>query len=143
MTSFHFWIRWLVAVGWLLVAFGLAMATLNGTWLFDLLFNRRIDPAFWPAGSVPADLASFRAWVYGVLGATVAGWGVFLVFLAGNPLKKRERWARNCLFLGITLWFLVDTAISAYFGVYFNVLFNSVLAVLVYVPLAATRRHFG
>ena len=142
MSSFEFWNRWLVVVGWLLIAFGLAMAVLNQTWLFDLLFNRRVDPVFWPAGSAPANLESFQTWIYGVLGATVAGWGVFVVFLARNPLKRRERWAWNCIFVGITLWFLVDTAISACFGVFFNVLFNSVLTVLVFAPLIATRRDF-
>ena len=70
------------------------------------------------------------------------GWGVFVVFLARHPLRKRERWAWFCLFIGITLWFLVDTAISSYFGVFFNVLVNSALAVLVYIPLIATRSAF-
>lgn len=43
---------------------------------------------------------------------------------------------------GITLWFIPDTAISIYFGVTVNVALNVTIAILVYVPLAATRRLF-
>jgi hypothetical protein len=143
MRDFSFWVRWLVVVGWILIGFGFALAFLNRTWLFDVAFNRRIDPAFWPGGAAPAELESFQAWIYGVLGATVAGWGIFVVLLSKNPLKNRERWAWTCLFFGFTLWFIVDTSISAYFGVYFNVVFNCALAALVYVPLAATRSQLG
>lgn len=139
MRNFTLWIRWLVTVGWILVAFGIALAILSQTWLFDVAFNQRIDPAFWPEGSIPGNIRPFQGWIYGVLGATVSGWGVFVVFLARNPLRNRERWAWNCLLFGFTLWFLVDTTISAYFGVFFNVIFNAALVMLIYIPLFATR----
>lgn len=143
MRNFTLWIRWLVVVGWILVAFGIALAALNQTRLFDVAFHQRIDPAFWSQASVPSDARRFQEWIYGVLGATVAGWGVFVVFLARNPIKNRERWAWTCLFVGFTLWFLVDTTISAYFGVFFNVAFNVALALLMYVPLVALQREMN
>ena len=139
---FDFWSRWLLAVGYVLIVFGLALALFNQSPFFDMAFNRQIDPAFWPSGEVPAGTAEFQSWIYGVLGATVAGWGVFLAFIAGNSFAARERWAWNCVFCGITLWFLADSAISGYFSAWFNVAFNGALAVLVYVPLIATRKHF-
>lgn len=142
MRGFAFWIRWLVTVGWVLIVFGLALAVFNQTGLFDLAFNQRIDPAFWPTGTAPDAIQPFQAWVYGVLGATVSGWGVFVLMLARHPLKDRQRWAWTCLAAGFTLWFVVDSSISAYFGVFFNVVFNSLLAFLVYLPLVATRREF-
>jgi len=140
MSHQDFWNRWLLVVGWILVLFGVAFAVLNQTWLFDLAFNRSIDPVFWGEGSLSGEAATFQAWIYGVLGATIAGWGVFVIFLAKYPLQRRERWAWRCLLIGITVWFVLDTAISGYFGVLFNVLFNCLVAVLVYVPLLATRR---
>nr|CAP47891.1 putative integron gene cassette protein [uncultured bacterium] len=142
MSRFDFWNRWLLVVGWVLVAFGLIFAVLSQTWLYELAFNRHIDPVFWPEKPIPPSAEQFQAWIYGVLGATVAGWGVFVVFLARHPLRRRERWAWNCLFIGITAWFAVDTAISAFYGVFFNVLFNCGLAVSVYLPLVATRKEF-
>ena len=58
------------------------------------------------------------------------------------PFRRRERWAWTCIFAGITLWFIPDTAISAYYGVYVNVTLNITIALLVYVPLIATRGLF-
>jgi hypothetical protein len=142
MRDFAFWIRWIWVVGWILVAFGLSFALLNQVWPYDFAFNHRIDPVFWGAETPPANYHLFQGWVYGVLGAVVAGWGVFVVFLAKYPLQNRERWAWTCLLAGFGLWFVVDTAFSALFGVYFNVIFNSVLAALVFVPLMATRKEF-
>lgn len=142
MRDFTFWIRWLVVVGWILIVFGLALAVFNQSGFFDVAFNQRIDPVFWPGGAAPEGTQPFQAWAYGVLGATVAGWGVFVLFLARHPLKNRQRWAWTCLLAGFTLWFIVDTTISAYFGVFFNVVFNALLALLIYIPLVATRRAF-
>ena len=142
MSNFSFWVRWLVVVGWVLVAFGLTMAFLNQTLAFNMAFNQWVDPAFWPDGSIPAELQPFQAWAYGLVGATVAGWGVFVLFIVNNPFKNRERWAWTCMMAGITLWFFVDTGLSAYFGVTFNVFFNLAVALLFYVPLAATRSEF-
>lgn len=142
MTSAEFWNRWLLLVGWMLVVFGLLLSFLNQTQLFEVAFNRQIDPIFWPAGVVAESIEAFQAWIYGVVGATVSGWGVFIVFLAGNPFRKRERWAWNCIAVGITLWYIADTTISLYFGVTFNAVVNTVLAGLVCAPLLATREEF-
>ena len=143
MATAKFWDRWLLLVGWLLVVFGLSLAFLNQTQLFDVAFNRQINSAFWTDGIPAASIELFQAWIYGVLGATLSGWGVFVVFLARHPIRNRERWARNCVFAGITLWYITDTSISLFFGVTFNSIFNTVLAALVYAPLVATRGEFS
>jgi len=142
MATAKFWDRWLLLVGWLLIVFGLSLGLLNQTQLFDIAFNRQINSAFWPNGVPVESIEPFQAWIYGVLGFTVSGWGVFVVFLARHPFRKREGWARNCIFFGITLWYITDTAISLYYGVAFNAAFNTALAILVYVPLAATWKDF-
>jgi hypothetical protein len=142
MASQWFWDRWLLVVAWILVVFGLLFALFNQSWPLDLIFNQRINSAFWPGGLAIDNIESFQAWIYGVLGATLSGWAVFLVFMVRHPFKRREGWAWNCIFAGITLWFVVDTAISAYFGVVINVVLNVALAASVYLPLFATRRQF-
>jgi hypothetical protein len=142
MASADFWDRWLFLVGWVLVFFGLALGFFNQTHLFDVAFNRQINSVFWPDGTPVETIEPFQSWIYGVLGCTVAGWGVFIAFLARHPFEKRERWARNCIFVGFTLWYLTDSAISLNFGVTFNAVFNTALAALVYVPLVATWRDF-
>ena len=141
MTTFSFWQRWLLVVSILVVLFGVVMALFNGTVLFAL-FNSQIDPVFWGAAGIPADAARFQQWIYGVLGAMMAGWGVFLAFIAHYPFKAKERWSRNCMIVGLLLWYTLDTAISLYFGVYFNALFNTILLALAIPPLAFTWKQF-
>jgi hypothetical protein len=141
MRDFSFWQRWLLAVGILIAGFGLLMALASGTPLFDL-FNRQIDPAFWGGASVDAAARQFQHWIYGVWGATIAGWGIFLVFLVRNPFAAKERWAWNCIALGLALWFILDTSLSMYYRVYFNVAFNTLLLIAAAPPMILTRREF-
>jgi hypothetical protein len=141
-TATGFWDRWLLFVAWLLVVFGLLLAFFNQTRLFDVAFNRQIDPVFWPEMVLADSINLFQSWIYGVLGATVAGWGMFIVFLARHPFPRRERWARDCIAAGFIVWYIADTSISLYFGVLFNALFNTLLAGLVFAPLLATKKEF-
>lgn len=43
---------------------------------------------------------------------------------------------------GIVVWFVLDTGLSLVYRVYFNVLFNTVLLILVMLPIAFTREEF-
>ena len=73
MKSFVFWQRWLLVVSWIIVIFGIALAFLNATPIFDLM-NDRVNPVFWGPAAPPDASTLFMRWIYGVLGATVAGW---------------------------------------------------------------------
>jgi hypothetical protein len=89
MERFLFWQRWLFVVSLLITLFGVVMALLNGTGLFDL-FNRQIDPVFWGTQDIADEAKNFQRWVYGAWGATIAGWGVMVGFIAYSPFRKRE-----------------------------------------------------
>ena len=115
------------------------MALFNRTPLFDV-FNQQIDQAFWDSGQVPVGVTDFQGWIYGVWGATVAGWGIFLSFVAYFPFKQREKWASSCLVVGLGVWFVLDTAISWNYGVVFNVLFNTVVLFIIGIPLVFSRK---
>lgn len=142
MDHFDFWQKWLYGLGIIMVVFGLALAFLNGTVLF-LVFDQNIDPVFWRGNQPPAPFVSFQGWIYAVLGATMAGWGVCVAFMAHYPLRKKEGWAWNALASAILLWAVVDTFFSVRFGVYFNALFNLLLLIMAALPLAFTRRFFS
>jgi len=141
MEKFLFWQKWLLVVGIVLVLFGIIMALFSGTTLFAL-FDGQINPVFWNAAEISGEIQQFQHWIYGVLGATVAGWGILITFIAYYPFKAQERWSWNCVFWGILVWFIVDTTISLYHSVYFNAIFNTVLLVLIVLPLGFTRRCF-
>ncbi len=140
--SFNFWQRWLLIVSILLVVFGLALAFFNQTAFFDFLFNHQVNPVFWKGISLQDDAFAFQHWVYGVLGATIAGWGVFFVFIVHYPFRRKESWAWNCLVLGVCLWYVVDTSLSLLSHVGFNAAFNTALFALLVPPLAFTRTLF-
>jgi hypothetical protein len=143
VNRFDFWQRWLLVVSVAITAFGVFIALLNDTGLFDTVFNDQIDPVFWDQ-DIDQDTRDFRRWVYGVLGATVAGWGATMAFLAQNPFKRRERWAWNAIAAGITLWFVLDSYVSLAAENYFNEFALTVpLFVLVMLPLGFTRRAFA
>ena len=142
MNAFTFWQRWLVAVGVILIIFGLALAFFNQSALFDFLFNNQINPVFWTGDSMDISAASFQRWVYGVLGATIAGWGVMVLFIVAVPFRQKESWAWICLAVGVGLWYLVDTYLSLSAGATFNAIFNTLLLALVVLPLAFTHSYF-
>jgi hypothetical protein len=142
MNRFIFWQRWLLTVSILIVIFGLVLAVASGTSLIDPL-NRMVDPVFWGSQTVPPQAAAFRGWTYAVMGAVMAGWGVFLASVAGIPFRRRERWARNCMVLGILFWYVLDTGFSLQAGVMFNAAVNTVLLAFIAFPLIFTRREFA
>ena len=141
MKNFRFWQRWLSIFGWIVVIFGVGMALLNRTPLFAI-FDAQVNPVFWSQSPVSTSVNEFQGWIYGIFGAVMAGWGVFLVFLTHYPFQQRERWAWICFLLGILLWYVLDTGISLYFGVTFNAIFNTTIMALAVIPLAFTRKEF-
>ena len=141
MPSFQFWQKWLFTVALLIVVFGILLALLNGTILFKE-YNRQIDPVFWGSSDVPPHAKAFQQWICGVLGATVAGWGTLLAFVAHFGFSKKERWAWNGIAAGLLLWFAIDTPVSLFFKVYFNALFNTAVFVAVLLPLLFTKKDF-
>lgn len=141
MSNFAFWQRWLLGIGLVIAGFGAAMALVSGTLLFDL-FNRLIDPAFWDGRASDPATRQFQQWIYGVWGATIAGWGIFVTFIARYPFKRKESWAWDCLVYGLLVWFILDTSLSVAYGVYFNVVFNVGLLIMAILPAVFTRREF-
>ena len=136
------WRRWLLGVGLGLTTFGMLLALAAGTPLFEPV-NRLIDPAFWEAGPPDSGSAAFQAWAYGAWGATLAGWGVVITFVAHEAFGPPEPWAWWALALGTGFWFVLDTATSVAHGVGFNVAVNCLVLVLVAPPLIGTRREAG
>ena len=141
MERFGIWVAWLKIVGFGLVIFGIIMTFFNATALFGM-FNKGIDPVFWGSTISDTRAISFRTWVYGAWGATIAGWGISLLFIVYNAFARQERWAWFAISGGLVVWYLLDTGMSAYFGVGFNVIFNSLIMGLVAIPLVGSYSVF-
>lgn len=140
MTRFYVCQRWLLALGTIIVMFGVALAFLYTTPLFKV-FRTQIDPVFWGGGELAGGAKAFQQWIYGVLGATMAGWGICIAFIAAVPFKRKEKWAWNCLAIAVSLWFVIDTFLSWRFGATFNVAFNVFILLAAMVPLLLSRKY--
>jgi hypothetical protein len=137
MPSFEIWRKWLIADSVLILFLGAFLISMSA------MPNPSGDPftsSFWKDG-VSDGARGFYAWAFGVWGATLAGWATTLLFISLYPVKKREAWTFNCLVASIALWYPIDTAISLYFGVVLNGVLNTVLLLLVMVPLLSMRKY--
>jgi|SRR3989338_2227567 len=114
MKSFLFWQKWLLACGFASSIFGIYMSFFSGTVLFKL-FDSNINSIFWGTDNISSNVKEFQKWIYGAWGATVTGWGIFMIFIAHYPFQKKEKWAWNCLISMLLAWFFIDTGFSIYF----------------------------
>ncbi len=142
MNRDSFWPFWLLVIAFTMAAFGVLMVLSSGTPLFAGLVGE-IELAFMPAGSASFGWLRFRDWVFGVWGATVAGFGLLAALIGGRAFARRERWARDALAGALALWYVLDTGVSLVYGVWINVAFNTVVLVAFVLPLAFTWTRFG
>jgi len=136
--SFKFWQKWLLVSGIIISIFGISMV-LN---INSEGFNSHINPVFWGNETPNIQVKDFQQWIYGVLGATMVGWGIFIAFIAAFPFKKREKWSRNCITIGILSWYILDTFISLKANVKFNAIGNTILAIIILMPIFFTFTKF-
>jgi len=141
MQGIRFWTNWLRAASLLVVAFGLALALLQGSALIAPL-NDQIDPIFW-SSPLAGTTQAFQRWIYGAWGATVAGWGALVFFVVHRAFQRCERWVWNALAASLLLWYFPDTCISLKYGVTFNVVLNTAFLLMLGIPLLFTRRYFS
>jgi hypothetical protein len=141
LEKFIFWQRWLLIVGLILVDMGLYMTFLKGTPYFAL-FDNLVNPIFWASAIAPANVTEFQGWVYGLWGVAVTVWGTFLAFIAHYPFKQKEKWAWNCVFATVLLWYLPAAFVSLQFNAVLNVVANTAFLILLILPLIFTRKDF-
>jgi hypothetical protein len=136
------WWRWLLVVSLIGALFGTLMVIAPG--LLRPLSQTSYNSFFATDrySELTAGEAAFQNWLYGVLGATMAGWCLTVAFVAYFPFRAGERWAWQALCLAVAVWFVLDTGTSWRHGVTVNVLFNTGLLIALGVPLVASRRFF-
>jgi len=142
MNKFNFWQKWFFITALIIIALGLGLSFFGHTILFNSLINNQINIALWGATQIPKDALNYQRFIYGVLGAVVAGWGIILAFIAQEPFKKKEKWAWKSIVLGLSIWFITDTGFSIYYKAYNNALMNTLLFILVGLPLISTKNEF-
>jgi hypothetical protein len=141
MKSFKFWRCWLIILSSIIILFGLFLVLFSNTKLFTP-FNILINGSF-PVNeglNVPNRLL---IWLYAILGATMIGWGIFILYLLQNAFALKERWTWYAISVGMLAWFIPDTFMSYFCGAYFNVILNSFLFLAFLMPLIFTFKVFN
>jgi predicted membrane protein len=93
-----------------------------------------VGSLFQPSMHVSEPMTIFYWWILGVLGATMIGWAIALYVIIRNAFRHQERWAWSAIISIMSVWYLLDTSISLYYGIMLNAVFNTVLLLLFLFP---------
>lgn len=124
-----FWWRWLLGWSGFFAIFGAASALLGdlppaslwGDWVAEGLLG----------GSFTERERTLFDFMRGPLGGTMAGSYVMQSALVAIPIRRGEAWAWWAVFVGVLVWFVIDSMVSLAHGAYFNVLRVNLFALVV------------
>ncbi|MCB0707289.1 MAG: hypothetical protein KDC34_18360 [Saprospiraceae bacterium] len=140
--NFLFWQKWLTYANVMTVCVGLLVAFGGNSFLFKL-HNNYSQELFFNGQDFSPELLFFKNWLFGIIGGTIVGFHLLMIFISENAFKKKEPWAYIALWVGLLSWFIIDSSISIYYGAIYNVvLINLVALVLIAVPLLMCRKEF-
>lgn len=112
-------------------------------WLVELpqfaFYNRHLLAAFNTDSIEALALGKFMT---GILGPTVASWGVLFLFVVTVSFQTRSKTGWYIMFIAITGWTLCDMYLSFVAGVYLNLVIDLIVSGLLLTPLLKTRRWF-
>ena len=139
---FHFWQKCLTWANVMATLIGVLVAFAGNSLLFELHNEYTIDVFFQGQGFSP-EVLSLKNWLFGIIGGTIVGFHLLMIFISEYAYKRREPWAFWAMGTGLLSWFLIDSAISWYYGALHNIiLINLVALVLIGLPLLMTREVF-
>ena len=97
---------------------------------------------FGPDESIDTDaVQDYLLLPYMVLGAVMAGWVFLMIQIVRGPLKEGSAWAWTFLVRSLSLWFILDTAMSLVLRYPMHALFNIPFAVAFGIPLVRLKAH--
>ncbi len=126
----------------IMVVIGGAFLAIFPRFINSLFLKDMIDKVFLSEMVPGSDVEFLRNWYTGVTGAVMLGWGYAMIYFVNHPLKQREKWAWRGIFYPVLVWYILDSGISAYYGVIFNVTINTILFLQIVAPLLFLRNHF-
>ncbi len=141
MSAEKFWSEWL-KITMLIVLIAGILLTLMSNIIPVNFIDKLINKNFFHGVPPDASVIMLKNWFLGVSGAVMAGWGSSMLFVVSYPFRHKEKWAWQCIFYPVILWYVLDTSISLYFGVIFNVIINSILFLQIIAPLMFLRNSF-
>lgn len=102
-------------------------------------YNQHLLAAF---NTDTAEALALGKFMVGILGPTVASWGVLFLFVVNMSFATRSRTGWYFMMVAIIGWNLCDMYLSIKSGVYLNLVIDLLVAVLLLIPLLKTREWF-
>lgn len=135
-----FWFRWLQGVTAGTILFGLALACLPELTRqgFSLLLYGTAGAltAFGPAVQPYLTLA------HSVMGSVMVGWGLALWLTLHGPFRRGERHGWDLFVISLVGWYVPDTTVSLWTGLWPNAVLNTIFGLAYSLPLVATWSCF-
>lgn len=140
--KFSFWQKWLTYANVMTVGVGFLCAFAGNSIFFDA-HNHYTKEVFFAGQEFSPEILALKNWLFGIIGGTIVGFHILMIFISEYAFKKREKWAYYAMWTGLISWFLIDSGISVYYGAIHNlVIINIVALVAIGVPLVATAKSF-
>lgn len=140
--NFLFWKNWLLIANLITVLIGLFIAFAGNSILFEP-HNQGTRDLFFGGNSISGEMLYLKNWLFGIIGATIAGFHLLVVFITHYAFAKKEKWARNAIASALALWFVVDSTLSIYYGAYYNLYWINIPCIsLLSLPLIMTWGDF-
>ena len=141
-NKFLFWQKWLFYTSLLFAIAGICFAFFGKSFLFKP-YEIMLAGVFWQSKSFPLYVEPFRDFIYGPFGGTIACCYILLAFIAYYPFKEKRVWARNAIIVAYSVWVIIDSATSLYFGIFGQVYFiNSFSFLVKALPIIFTWKDF-
>ena len=141
MNAEKFWSGWLKVTMIMIIVAGGFLAIFSQV-AYSAFLNEKLDAIFF-GGDNPGDqVLMLKNWLTGIAGAVMLGWGFSMLYVVNHPFRNRQPWAWRSIFYPVLCWYLIDSGISAYYGVLLNVIINTILFLQIIAPLLFLRSNF-
>ena len=93
------------------------------------------------AGLAGLSDANFSPFLFAVMGATIASWGVLFCVVVSQYRDYPTKRLWNAMLIAILVWAPLDTGLSLYYGVYGGAILNAAVIVVLIALLFAVRNQ--
>lgn len=123
------------------LAIGHIILGLSFPFLGQLAFvNELLLAGMFPNQALSAETAAQASFLITLFGPTVASWGVLLLLLITIYMQSPSLYLWRGMLFAILIWYIGDTSYSGSHGALGAILLNSIVAILLIVPMWRLRK---
>jgi len=138
--SFNFWQKCFTWGNVIAILIGLLVAFAGNSFFLEL-HNQGTRQLITNGDAFTPELIQLKNFLFGIIGGTIVGFHVILIFISENSLKNKEKWAWQACVAGLVCWFFIDSGCSFFYKAYHNLfLINIPAIIMLMIPLILIRK---